>query len=47
MLNLVNGDKEAIEAIFDSPLVKGVTFVGSTPVAEHIYARCSSARSGP
>ena len=40
MLNLVHGDKEAVDAILDSPLVKGVTFVGSTPVGKYIYARC-------
>jgi malonate-semialdehyde dehydrogenase (acetylating)/methylmalonate-semialdehyde dehydrogenase len=40
VLNLVHGDKEAVDAILDSPQVKGVTFVGSTPVAKYIYARC-------
>lgn len=40
VLNLVHGDKEAVDAILDSPLVKGVNFVGSTPVAKYIYARC-------
>ena len=40
VLNLVHGDKEAVDAILDSPLVKGVTFVGSTPVAKYLYARC-------
>jgi malonate-semialdehyde dehydrogenase (acetylating)/methylmalonate-semialdehyde dehydrogenase len=40
VLNLVHGDKEAVDAILDSPLVKGVTFVGSTPIAKYIYARC-------
>lgn len=40
VLNLVHGDKEAVDAILDSPLVKGVTFVGSTPVGKYLYARC-------
>lgn len=40
VLNLVNGDRVAADAMLDSPLVKGVTFVGSTPVGKHIYARC-------
>ena len=40
VLNLVHGDKEAVDAILDSPLVKGVTFVGSSPVAKYVYARC-------
>jgi malonate-semialdehyde dehydrogenase (acetylating) / methylmalonate-semialdehyde dehydrogenase len=42
VLNLVHGDKEAVDAILDSPLVKGVAFVGSTPVARYIYARCGA-----
>jgi malonate-semialdehyde dehydrogenase (acetylating) / methylmalonate-semialdehyde dehydrogenase len=42
VLNLVQGDKEAVDAILDSPLVKGVTFVGSTPVAKYIYQRCGA-----
>ncbi|MGD1012599.1 MAG: CoA-acylating methylmalonate-semialdehyde dehydrogenase, partial [Acidimicrobiales bacterium] len=40
VLNLVQGDKESVDAILDSPLVKGVSFVGSTPVGKYIYARC-------
>lgn len=42
VLNLVNGDKEAVDAMLDSPLVKGVTFVGSTPVGKYIYERCGA-----
>ena len=42
VLNLVHGDKEAVDAILDTPLVKGVTFVGSTPVGKYIYARCGA-----
>jgi malonate-semialdehyde dehydrogenase (acetylating)/methylmalonate-semialdehyde dehydrogenase len=40
VLNLVNGDKPAVDALLDSPQVEGVTFVGSTPVAKYIYKRC-------
>jgi malonate-semialdehyde dehydrogenase (acetylating) / methylmalonate-semialdehyde dehydrogenase len=40
VLNLVHGDKEAVDALLDSPLVKGMTFVGSTPVGKYLYARC-------
>jgi malonate-semialdehyde dehydrogenase (acetylating)/methylmalonate-semialdehyde dehydrogenase len=40
VFNLVNGDKVAVDAMLDSPVVKGVTFVGSTPVGKHIYKRC-------
>ena len=39
ILNVVNGDKEAVDAILDDKDVKAVGFVGSTPIAEYIYAR--------
>ncbi|RDJ24901.1 methylmalonate-semialdehyde dehydrogenase (CoA acylating) [Bosea caraganae] len=39
ILNVVNGDKEAVDAILDDPDVKAIGFVGSTPIAEYIYAR--------
>lgn len=39
ILNVVNGDKEAVDAILDDHDVKAVGFVGSTPIAEYIYAR--------
>ncbi len=39
VMNLVQGDREASEAIMDSPLVKAVGFIGSTPVAKAIYRR--------
>ncbi|ODR98215.1 methylmalonate-semialdehyde dehydrogenase [Methyloceanibacter superfactus] len=37
VLNIVHGDKEAVDALLDHPDVKAVSFVGSTPVAEHVY----------
>ncbi|MEQ8708658.1 MAG: CoA-acylating methylmalonate-semialdehyde dehydrogenase [Rhodospirillales bacterium] len=37
VLNVVNGDKEAVDALLHHPLVEAVSFVGSTPVAEYIY----------
>jgi malonate-semialdehyde dehydrogenase (acetylating)/methylmalonate-semialdehyde dehydrogenase len=37
VFNIVNGDKEAVDAILDSPSVEAVSFVGSTPIAEYIY----------
>jgi malonate-semialdehyde dehydrogenase (acetylating) / methylmalonate-semialdehyde dehydrogenase len=37
VLNLVNGDKEAVERLLTHPRVAAVSFVGSTPVAEHIH----------
>lgn len=39
LLNLVHGGKETVDAILDHPLVKSISFVGSTPVAKYIYAR--------
>lgn len=41
VLNVVNGDKEAVETLLDDPRVDAVSFVGSTPIAEAIYARAS------
>jgi malonate-semialdehyde dehydrogenase (acetylating)/methylmalonate-semialdehyde dehydrogenase len=37
VLNVVNGDKEAVDAILTSPDIEAVSFVGSTPIAEYIY----------
>jgi malonate-semialdehyde dehydrogenase (acetylating) / methylmalonate-semialdehyde dehydrogenase len=38
VLNVVNGDKEAVDALLTDPRVKAIGFVGSTPIAEYIYA---------
>jgi malonate-semialdehyde dehydrogenase (acetylating)/methylmalonate-semialdehyde dehydrogenase len=38
VLNVVNGDAEAVDTLLTDPRVKAVSFVGSTAVAEHIYA---------
>ncbi len=37
--NVVNGDKEAVDAILDDPDIKAIGFVGSTPIADYIYTR--------
>jgi malonate-semialdehyde dehydrogenase (acetylating)/methylmalonate-semialdehyde dehydrogenase len=42
VLNVVHGDKEAVDAILDSPDVAAVSFVGSTPIARSIYQRASA-----
>ena len=39
ILNVVNGDKEVVDAILDDPDIRAVGFVGSTPIAEYIYTR--------
>jgi malonate-semialdehyde dehydrogenase (acetylating)/methylmalonate-semialdehyde dehydrogenase len=40
--NLVHGDKRAVDALLDHPLVKAVSFVGSSPVAKYIYERAAA-----
>lgn len=42
VFNVVNGDREAVEALLADPDVAAVSFVGSTPVAEHVYATASA-----
>jgi malonate-semialdehyde dehydrogenase (acetylating)/methylmalonate-semialdehyde dehydrogenase len=37
VLNVVNGDKEAVDTLLADPRVKAVSFVGSTAIAEYIY----------
>jgi len=41
VLNVVNGDKEAVDGILDHDDIKAVSFVGSTPIAQYIYERAS------
>ena len=43
VLNVVHGDKEAVDTILDSPCVQAVSFVGSTPIAEYVYQRGTQA----
>ena len=42
ILNVVNGDKEAVDAILDDPDIKAVGFVGSSPIAQYIYERAAA-----
>ncbi|MCW5575146.1 MAG: CoA-acylating methylmalonate-semialdehyde dehydrogenase [Burkholderiales bacterium] len=45
VLNVVNGDKEAVDALLADRRVQAVSFVGSTPVAEYVYAAgCASGK---
>jgi malonate-semialdehyde dehydrogenase (acetylating) / methylmalonate-semialdehyde dehydrogenase len=39
VVNLVNGGKDAVNALIEHPKVRAISFVGSTPVAKHVYAR--------
>jgi malonate-semialdehyde dehydrogenase (acetylating) / methylmalonate-semialdehyde dehydrogenase len=43
VLNVVNGDKEAVNAILQHPGIAAVSFVGATATAEHIYRTAASA----
>jgi malonate-semialdehyde dehydrogenase (acetylating)/methylmalonate-semialdehyde dehydrogenase len=42
VLNVVHGDKEAVDAILHHPEVRAVSFVGSTPIAKYIYATAAA-----
>jgi malonate-semialdehyde dehydrogenase (acetylating)/methylmalonate-semialdehyde dehydrogenase len=42
VVNLVNGTKDAVDAILDHPAIRAVTFVGSTKTAKYLYARASA-----
>jgi malonate-semialdehyde dehydrogenase (acetylating)/methylmalonate-semialdehyde dehydrogenase len=44
VFNVVHGDREAVDALLTHPDVKAVSFVGSTPIARHIYE--TSTRQG-
>jgi malonate-semialdehyde dehydrogenase (acetylating)/methylmalonate-semialdehyde dehydrogenase len=42
VMNVVNGDKEAVDVLLTDQRIKAVSFVGSTPIAEYIYATASA-----
>ncbi|MCW8887322.1 MAG: CoA-acylating methylmalonate-semialdehyde dehydrogenase [Motiliproteus sp.] len=42
VLNVVNGDKEAVDVLLTDQRVKAVSFVGSTPIAEYIYSTANA-----
>src|SRR5712692_2173568 len=44
VVNLVNGGKEVVDALCDHPQVRAISFVGSTPVAKHVYACAAASR---
>ena len=41
VFNVVNGDKEAVDAIINNKDIAAVSFVGSTPIAKYIYDNCA------
>ncbi|MBA3296068.1 MAG: CoA-acylating methylmalonate-semialdehyde dehydrogenase [Acidobacteria bacterium] len=42
VLGLVNGGKETVDALLDHPTIRGISFVGSSPVAQYVYARAAA-----
>ncbi len=42
VINLVNGAKEAVNALLDHPQIKAISFVGSTRTAQYVYARAAA-----
>jgi len=42
VLNVVNGDKEAVDVLLSDERIKAVSFVGSTPIAEYIYSTANA-----
>jgi len=42
VLNMVNGGKDAVDALLDHPGVRAISFVGSTPIARYVYSRGSA-----
>ncbi|MEL6286729.1 MAG: CoA-acylating methylmalonate-semialdehyde dehydrogenase, partial [Pseudomonadota bacterium] len=43
VLNVVHGDKEAVDGILDHPDIKAVSFVGSSDIAQYVYSRGTAA----
>lgn len=42
VVNLVNGAREAVDAILEHPQIRAVSFVGSSPVAKYVYGKAAS-----
>ena len=42
VVNMVNGSKDAVDAILEHPKIRAISFVGSTPVAKHVYAQAAA-----
>ncbi len=42
VVNLVNGAKDVVDAILDHPMIRAISFVGSTPVAKYVYSRAAA-----
>lgn len=42
VVNLINGAKEAVDAILEHPIIRAISFVGSSPVAQYVYSRAAA-----
>lgn len=42
VVQLVHGSKDTVNAILDHPTIRAISFVGSTPVAKHVYSRATA-----
>ena len=42
-MNLVNGGRDVVNAILDHPIIRAVSFVGSSATARHVYSRGAAA----
>ena len=42
VVNLINGAKEAVDAILEHPTIRAISFVGSSPVAQYVYSRAAA-----
>ena len=42
VLNVVHGDAEAVNALLTHPAIQAVSFVGSTPIAQHVYSTAAA-----
>ncbi len=42
VVTVINGGKKTVDALLDHPLVRAVSFVGSTPVAKYVYSRAAA-----
>jgi malonate-semialdehyde dehydrogenase (acetylating) / methylmalonate-semialdehyde dehydrogenase len=43
IVNMINGGREVVDALCDHPTIRAISFVGSTPVAKHVYVRSAAA----
>ena len=43
VFNVLNGDKEAVDGLLQHPLVRAISFVGSTPIARYVYSEAAKA----